>query len=166
MTDKNKYPTIKCTDCNGVFCGPLEYYEHSKIHDAHSRERNDGYNLVCDNCDIDLETFDHFHQHMRDQHGITDKKDIRPVRCRWCGERCRNLLGLCTHIRIVHKFEGNGDDAIPSDMINKLARGRGSTFLCMVCGKVLRSQSSYTHHMAAHAGEKQFTCDLCDAKFT
>lgn len=166
MTDRNRYPTIKCTECNSIFCGPLEYYEHSKIHDSYSRDRDDGYNLVCDDCDINLESFDNFDKHMRVEHGITDKKDMRPVRCRWCGERCRNLLGLCTHIRIVHKFEGNGDDTIPSDMINKSAKGRGSTYLCMVCGKVLRSQSSYNHHMAAHSGEKQFSCDLCHAKFT
>lgn len=160
-----KYPSIKCTDCDSVFCGPLEYYEHSKVHDQHVVERTDGYNLNCDTCQIDLVSFDNFHQHMHDQHGIVNRRDVKPVKCRWCGERCRNLLGLCTHIRIVHKLDGRVGDTVPSDMLNMAARDKATTYLCMVCGKILRSQSSYNHHMAIHVGVKQFVCDICQAKF-
>lgn len=165
MLKTNKYPSIKCTECDSIFHGQLEVYEHSKIHDKNHKEREDGYNLHCDDCNVDLQSFDNFYLHMKDHHDITNKRDIKPVKCRWCGERCRNLLGLCTHIRIIHRFDGAATEAISSDIISKATKGKGSTFLCMICGKELQSQSSYTHHMTVHAGIKLYNCDICEAKF-
>lgn len=141
-------------------------YEHSKVHETNCNERGDGYNLNCDECNIDLETFDNFIAHMKDTHGIVNQKDIKPVRCRWCGERCRNLLGLCSHIRASHKCEVISMDAVAtSDMINKTPLEKPSSFLCTVCGRELKSQQSYKQHMTIHSDSKPLSCDICSAKF-
>lgn len=141
-------------------------YDHSKIHDTKSMERDDGYNMSCDDCNIDLETYDNLVSHMLDTHGIVNKKDIRPVRCRWCGERCKTIQGLYTHIRFVHKCEGGLPGAVVTlDMINMTPIEKSSSFLCTVCGKALGSQNSYTNHMAIHLGDKPFSCDVCQATF-
>lgn len=141
-------------------------YEHSKSHDKNTHERDDGYNLWCDTCNIDMETFDNYAVHMKEVHSVDNDRQIKPVRCRWCGERCRTLQGLYTHIRLVHKCESSVPNLMAtSDMINMAPIGKSTTFLCTVCGKVLSSQMSYKNHMVVHSGEKKFVCDVCPAKF-
>lgn len=167
LNGDKKYPTIKCTECDRQFWGSLEMYEHSKIHDKNSHERNDGYNLWCDACHIDMETFDNYAAHMKTVHDVTNDRHIKPVRCRWCGERCRTLQGLYTHIRLVHTCDKNLPNNLmaTSDMINMAPVEKTNTFLCTVCGKVLSSRISYRNHMVVHSGVKKFVCDICSARF-
>lgn len=141
-------------------------YEHSKIHDTNTKDRDDGYNLNCDICNIDLVVYDAFASHMRETHDLANKKDIKPVRCRWCGERCKSLQGLYTHIRLVHKCEGGILNTVAtSDMINMMPLEKATSFLCTICGKVLGSSISYKNHMTVHSGVKPFSCDVCAATF-
>lgn len=164
--DDNKNPTIKCTECDGLFLGTIELYEHSKVHDKINYETDNGFNLNCDECRIDLETYENYVDHLRMKHSIADEKDIKPVRCRWCWERYKNMQGLYSHIRLVHKCDGVSHDAIvPSDMIIKMTIERYSTFLCTICGKVLGSKTAHSNHMLIHSDAKPFACDLCSAKF-
>lgn len=141
-------------------------YEHSKIHGSNLNEREDGYDLHCDDCHIDLATFDKFAGHMRDNHGVENEKDLRPVRCRWCGERCKSLIGLSCHIRFAHTCDGDTFDSVySSDMIKMTPIGKQSAFLCNVCGRELSCERAYHNHMAIHTGDKTFACDICSATF-
>lgn len=141
-------------------------YEHSKVHDTSNFETPNGFNLHCDECIIDLRSYDNFVAHMKEMHGILDEKDIKPVRCRWCLERCKSMQGLYSHIRLVHKCEGSVQNSVAtSDMISKTPNEKASTFLCTVCGKVLGSQTAYKNHMAIHSDAKPFACDVCPATF-
>lgn len=143
-------------------------YEHSKVHEPESVETIDGLNLNCDECKIDLKSYDLFVAHMQTCHNFVNEKDVRPFRCRWCGERSKKLVGLYSHVRLIHKCdEGLQDDVVPSDMLNRtrVPKSNASKFLCMVCGKVLSSLSAYNNHMVVHSGVKSFSCDYCPAKF-
>lgn len=163
---EEKYPAIKCSECDVIVWGPLEMYEHLKVHEPNCRERDDGYNLCCDTCNIDLKSYNNFIAHMKEHHGLVNEKELKPVRCRWCGERCKSLQGLFTHIRLVHKCESNIENTVAtSDMINMAPIEKSTSFLCTVCGKVLSSQISYKNHMTVHSGEKPFVCDSCPARF-
>lgn len=162
---KHNYTRIKCVACDKLFWGSIEMYEHSKIHDLSSTETSNGFNLNCDECNINLETYEKLVSHMKAQHAIVDEKDVKPVRCRWCGERCKSLQGLYSHIRLVHKCENIAQTTvITSDMIPRTPIEKTS-FLCTVCGKVLGSQTAYRNHMVIHSDVKPFRCDICPATF-
>lgn len=141
-------------------------YEHSKLHDKESKERDDGYDLNCDNCKMELDSYESFANHMREVHGIMDEKDMRPVRCRWCGERCRSMQGLHGHIRLVHRCEDSVRYSVASsDKVSWTPYEKPSSFLCTVCGKVLSTPATYKGHMDSHVGHKPFACEICPAKF-
>lgn len=103
---------------------------------------------------------------MRDKHGIENEKDLRPVRCRWCGKRCKSFIGLNCHIRFNHICEGDPFDSVySSDMIKMTPIDKQSVFLCNVCGSELSCERAYQNHMTIHTGNKPFACDICSATF-
>lgn len=155
---------IQCVDCKSIFNGPIDLYMHSKEHEKTIKETSEGYNLYCDHCCIDLETVARFTEHAMQEHSVYNRKDIKLFRCRWCGHRCKSVLGLYSHIRFNHKFAGNMP-LITSDMLNKSKLEKSDTMLCNVCGKLLRRGISYKQHVAIHMNDRKFQCDLCPAKF-
>lgn len=146
--------TINCGDCGSLFNGPIDLYLHSREHEKTSIETSEGYNLNCDNCRIDLRTVAKYMEHAKQVHGMISKKNVKLFRCRWCGHRCKSMLGLYSHIRFNHN---------PLKESKKLPKC--DTVRCNVCGKVLRQGISYKQHVAIHENDRKFQCDLCPAKF-
>lgn len=160
---KSHKTNIQCIECKELFNGSIDLYMHSKIHEKISHETPEGYNLHCDECAIDLKTVTKYTEHVMRQHNIK-KNDVKLVRCHWCGHRCKNTIGLFSHIRYNHKYDG-AVELITSDLVSKSKVIKCDTMLCNVCGKVLRRGISYKQHMAIHANDRKFACDLCPATF-
>lgn len=153
-----------CTDCGFYFGGPLEMYEHAKVHNKQSLEKPDGSNLVCEKCNVDLGTHENYTWHMKETH---KQKNAKPFRCRWCGERSGSLQGLYLHIRLSHKCENAVPQTVVSSaMITKTPANKAAKYLCNICGKVSGSSFKYKIHMNVHKEAEIYKCNLCPAKYT
>lgn len=160
----NMQAKIKCSNCMETFQTTVDMYIHSKVHDSENLETVDGQNLFCNQCKIDLKTVSEFINHMMTVHNATNEKEIRLFQCRWCGVRCKTILGVYSHVRGAHRYYERSS-VISSEELSNMSLDKPKEYLCGACGNVLRTKTSYNQHMAIHANDKPFTCNVCSAKF-
>lgn len=147
--------TLKCDSCNKSFNAASDLYEHIKIHwNNSSDDKNTEYLMQCDLCDEKTVSFALFYTHMRREHQITDKNQIKPFKCRICEMSFASKQGMFRHIDNIH--ENN----------RRNLRNRDKNFLCNTCGKSFYTNFHLDVHVRSHTGERPFKCEFCDKAFS
>lgn len=152
---------MQCSECDQQFVEIFDMYQHFKIHDHQNKDNEEGYNLQCDLCNIQCETINEYYTHNQTVHNIQDKELIKPIKCRWCGERYRKFNGFSMHLRSTH----HRSKLHSSDAGNRNREAENKSRLCPICGKLMLSSASLSGHMETHREEEIFQCHLCPKKF-
>lgn len=154
---------IKCAECKEMCPNKIALYEHSKLHVTDCKETVDGYNLDCDECNTHLNSYDEFVDHMCDIHNVSERKSVKPIKCRWCGKRFIQMSGLYTHIRYMHQMDT--DSSGVSVAIRTGPVSEQTSCLCTICGKFLTTSVALQRHLLIHTNSRPFQCDVCPASF-
>ncbi|XP_055587143.1 zinc finger protein 726-like [Uranotaenia lowii] len=94
-----------------------------------------------------------------------------PSTCEQCGKVCSSLSSLKTHMR-DHRLD------LKCEFCDKIFHRKyrlrehvaqvhenAGKYKCEICGKVVKSVTSYNLHLKLHTQEKTYECDLCPQKF-
>lgn len=146
---------LTCDKCNKSFENGSALYEHIKIHwNNESDDKDTEYMLQCDLCNEKTVSFALFYNHMRKEHQITDKNQLKPFKCRVCKMSFASKQGMFRHIDNIH--ENN----------RRNLRNRDKNFLCNTCGKSFYTNFHLDVHVRSHTGERPFKCPVCDKAFS
>lgn len=139
--DVRRTNEYQCSICTDTFNRPIELYEHSKDHDVHCAETDDGHNLICDDCSECHENYERYARHMIDVHQV---ERVQPYKCRVCMLRYGSKAGLYMHINGHY----NGSETM-------------ATKAMTVCTTTLLEIEPNLHG----SGEKPFPCTYCSLRF-
>lgn len=156
---------IECVHCNQYFTDTIEMYVHLKEHEYNTHEKENGFNLYCDDCELDHSTFEAYAEHMSNVHQMLDRRTIKPIKCRWCGERYRNVQGLHSHIRSSHRCVDGTVRTSAMIKRNGNAVLASESCLCTDCGRVMSSPMALVAHLKTHRDERSHKCHICNATF-
>lgn len=152
--------SMACDKCPKTFSKPTALYDHMKDHRSDSATTSEGtqssikhYVMQCEMCPEETESFAMFAKHMRKQHGITDRSQIKPFKCEVCAMHFASKQGMNRHIDNIH--ENN----------RRNLRSRDKNFLCTMCGKNFYTNFHLDVHIRSHTGERPFQCQFCDKAF-
>lgn len=157
---KHKSESLICDKCPKTFSKPNALYDHMKVHRREPFTTSEGtlsnikhYVMQCEMCSEETESFATFAKHMRKQHGITDRSQIKPFKCEVCAMHFASKQGMNRHIDNIH--ENN----------RRNLRCRDKNFLCNTCGKNFYTNFHLDVHIRSHTGERPFKCQFCDKAF-
>ncbi|XP_066992585.2 zinc finger protein 836 [Anabrus simplex] len=150
-----KYP-IGCEECNEGFSTIIQLYRHYRLRGKHGRKLKvpgkddsllEGIQLqpemfACPVCSSQFFTVDQLKAHLTKL-----EKDETSYSCSICSMRFCNAQVLVMHKR-TH----------PDAKVSK-------SYLCPICGRVLRDRTTYIRHKMIHTGEKPYQCDWCPKSF-
>ncbi|XP_018336391.1 gastrula zinc finger protein xFG20-1-like isoform X1 [Agrilus planipennis] len=139
-TDPSQWNHI-CPYCGKRFPMKSNYDQHVR---RHTGEKPFGCHL-CDKRFSDKFVLQqHFNTH----------SNIRAFKCTHCEKEYKNNRVLEIHLKKVH---GIGNAKIPV---------RVKKFFCEHCPKAFAAKDKLQRHMYSHTGERPFSCNICDKKFT
>lgn len=61
---------------------------------------------------------------------------------------------------------GNELNTTTSTISSTAKRQSSTTHFCIKCNKDFSTRTNLTRHLLTHDGQKPYTCNICDGKFT
>ena len=166
---QEKQASLKCVECNSVFCNPKTLFMHkNEVHDICEDENF----LVCKDCSK-IVSKKALHHHRTIFHRDPKSKDEERIECNMCGKSFRTKRILAIHMEI-HGDEPKHQctscdkkffvERYLSDHIRKYHRE--VKFPCTICGIILYTQPRLESHIKMHMAKMQSTvCPFCDKDF-
>ncbi|KAJ3661064.1 hypothetical protein Zmor_005485 [Zophobas morio] len=159
-----------CEECGKSFKYARGLQEHRKIHEFTPKKKEE---IKCELCG---EKFKYLKEHMLRVHG-----GVKTMICEACGKSFYTKTLLNIHMMRKHKnerpykcsfcFHGLVTKSELKEHIKRRHSGnesieviREKPFQCSICGKRLKTSAFLTDHMRKHAGEKAYTCNVCEEK--
>lgn len=159
---KQEQPAIfTCDLCPQSFQIVVQLYEHYKTHDETCEETVEGFNLNCDDCAVQLRTYEEYAKHVIEAH---QHEKVKPYKCRLCEARHGTRVALYMHINCHFVVTSETDETVIVKAPNR-KRVAQQRCLCPVCGNDFCTRQILKQHMLIHIGLKPYACDFCDKFF-
>lgn len=130
-----------CPTCGKTFRDNISVNKHMIMHSAVK-------NFKCDICGRAFYSKGLVKQHKLSHSGV------KPYKCEVCGAAFNRLGNLNQHKK-KHVQDGTLEH-LRSNL----------THMCVICGKMMKSELTLKYHLAKHTGEKKpFDCEVCGKRF-
>lgn len=162
--DKPDQPAMfSCDVCTESFQFIEQWYEHYKTHDEDCVETPEGYNLNCEDCPVDFQTYEEYARHVVEKHQC-DK--VKPFKCRLCGVRKTTRVTLYMHINGHYEINAeNKVKILPRRRSPTRKRAKPPRCLCPICGADYSTRQILKQHMLIHVDARPFPCEYCEKMF-
>lgn len=147
LNQHKKTDHLQCPSCKKTFDSFRNMTHHTR--NTHYKNRNVQRRFNCDQC-----SKVYFYMYQLKEHLLTHDA-TRPTKIcnlKDCGKSFKSIVALNLHKRKVHFRELN---LKPFQL----------SFVCQLCGQLLKTIQGYEGHMRIHRNEKPFKCTDCDKTF-
>ncbi|XP_061569068.1 zinc finger protein ZFP2-like [Cololabis saira] len=142
----------RCDLCPKAYMRTNDLEHHKKmvhVDGAGAAELQRPSSLLCDFCGKEFKCKSQLAIHFQTHTGE------RPHLCDICGRKFGRQYQLKRHKILVHANHMDGEENLPPD----------AAFVCVVCGKRLKSEALLHAHARMHTGDKPYRCSICLRSF-